>query len=348
MKNLLKKYFQKVGLYLQLKPKFYIYYFPTASSFFNHIQQIKGVEAQEKELKHLLNFVVIAKNHSFYHKILQLFVPHWKWKNQLENPVFLSKESKISSNRKITIENKKYFEKLYFSTGHELKTLLWSQKNLYNILNEKFDIPQLQKLFKGDFIHLVYFNFISTTPLTADQTQLELLKISIDFYELSKKYSNELKKLDWPEILVDDEKLFFEKNIQKAKKALQKQGLNYSYLKEKINRLPKIIAHADLHRGNVFKNEILVDLDNIGFYALGLDPAFIYTFHIENQPQEQPIFDWLTFHYRSKIKSEEWEGFVFGFAFYAYLYLLMRPQKSRFKEVENQLLHRLKSSASSF
>jgi|SRR5699024_4857499 len=339
IKQIIKTKLQHFGFFIQLIPTFKIQFFPTAKSLYKYLLQ-QSSEKRITEFKRLADFIANAKNHQLYQNLLREMYPEIP--KNFQEVYFLTKKSNLDRNRKIKWKNKFYFEKNYFFEKHELESILWVDKYLYPILNKHFTIPKILKKYEGEFSNLIYFDFLNLSPINQEKPEKQLIKTTQKLYEISLEEKEKLTTLNWSSIVLDFEKLFFEENINSAKKDLKKHQISSEIIWKKVLNSTYVLTHGDLHAENIYQKNHLIDLDNFGFYPIGLDAAFIYMFYFEKQDLNLSFKNWIKTHFSAIIKSENWKEFERNTVFYCFIFLHMRKDKMKHKEFHKHLINNIK------
>src|SRR5690625_4212920 len=205
MKRKLKTQLQQFGIFAQLIPEIKIQFFPTPKSLYKYLLKQNRKE-QISEFKRLTDFIADAQNQPYYQGLLSKIYPELP---EIEESSFVSKKSRNSRNRKIISDNKIYFEKNYFHSGHELESIIYLDEILYSFLKSYFKISKVLQHFKGDFTDLLFVKYLEITPIKQEHTEEILIQTAIKLYEISIKEQEALKKIKWKPILLNFEKLFF-------------------------------------------------------------------------------------------------------------------------------------------
>ncbi len=340
IKKKIKSKLQHFGLFIQLIPEIKIQYFPTAKSLYKYLLK-QPADKKITEFKRLTDFIADAQNHKYYHSLLKEIYPEIP--ADFEAASFVLKNSTFSRNRKIKWKNKFYFEKNYLFVNHELESILWVDQHLYPLISKYFKIPKIIKKYEGDFSNLLYFEHLNLSPINQESPEHKLIKTAQRLYEISLKEQEKLSQFNWNPLLLNFEKLFFEENINAAKKDLLKHGIPAEKIWKKVVNSTYILAHGDLHAENVYQKNHLIDLDNFGFYPIGMDPVFIYMFYFEKQDLKISFQDWIKTHFSEIIPPENWEEFERNAVFYCFLFFHMRKDKEKYIVFHENLIQSLKN-----
>lgn len=339
-KKKIKTQFQYWGWFTQLIPEFKIQFFPSGKHLGQHLLKMEKKEAYE-EFKRLSAFISDANNIKYYEELLRTLYPTRK---QIpETSRFVAKGDRANRNRYIRISGHDFFEKNYSHKRHQLESIIAFEEHLYPLVSSAFNLPSLCQVFEGEFSSLLYFDYFELEVFETENRDEALIQMAHNLYHFSIEKDNELQTLDLPPILLDYEKLFYSHNIEKANLALKKEGLNSKKLSQSVKESKRILTHGDLHIENVFRDNTLIDLDNFGYYPIGMDAAFIYMFYFEERKSHASLLKWATDHFSKVIVPHEWSVFEKNFMFYIFLFLQMRTDISSYPDLEKQLLTYLKN-----
>lgn len=333
-KDKIKTQFQYWGWFTQLIPEFKIQFFPSGKHLGKHLLKMEEKEAYE-EFKRLSAFISDANNIKYYDAVLTTLYPT---RTQIpETSRFVIKGNRANRNRHITLSDQDFFEKNYSHTGHQLETIIAFEQHLYSLVSSNFNLPSLLQVFEGEFSSLLYFDYFELDAFEAENRDEVLVQMAHNLYNFSLEKSKELEALDLPPILLDYEKLFYSHNIEKANLALDNEGLNSKKLSRNLKESKRILSHGDLHIENVFRDNTLIDLDNFGYYPIGMDAAFIYMFYFEERKSHSSLLKWVKEHFSNVILPNEWTVFEKNFMYYIFLFLQMRTDISSYPDLEKQL-----------
>lgn len=335
MKTKIKKILQIIGFSIQLRPFPKIRKFKNPKVFLKSIQQLSIVE-QEKLLFQYCRILRSTKNHYFYNILLKRLVPDWDVNYQSFS--FIKGGlggSSLPTYRKIKINNEKYFEKVYFNSFPDLNRNLWFQKKLYPYYKNQIKVPLIKKTFKGDLITIVYFEFFDLKSWTSEK---EIQKNIIKQYYVVKDLNS----------LAEKEKIYREKEDFRTKpryeisrKRLQDffKQFNLQKIEKDIFKQEHRFVHGDLHKDNLFKNSVIIDWDDSGWFPIGLEEAVIYTRLIELQHNisSQPLH-WLNENFNINNNKQLLER---NFLFFLLVFFLSKPNNPLFQNVIKNTLTEL-------
>lgn len=342
LKSKVKTQLQHWGWFTQWIPALKIQYFPTGKHLAKHLLSLESTEAYE-EFKRLSSFITDANNIRYYEAVLCNLYPSRVLLP--EKAKFVAKGNRANRNRYIKVGGKDFFEKNYSHYGHELESIQAFENHLYPLLSANFKLPRLQQVFKGQFCSLLYFDYIELESFDAKNKEEVLFKYVHNLYNFSIEKEKELNTIDFPAILLDYEKLFFTHNIQKANVALEKEGIDAKKISRLIATSKRVLSHGDLHIENVYRHNTLIDLDNFGYYPIGMDAAFIYMFYFEERPHHFTFKNWANKHFKTIIHSKDWVIFERNFMYYILLFLHMRKDLDHYPKLLEEVMDYLKKEA---
>jgi hypothetical protein len=342
-KSFIKKYLQRVGIYIRFCSKLKIQYFRTPKHFYNYINS-QSKNDRESELKRITNALRITKDHSTYEKFLKAFVPNWEVK--IANSAFIGRgigESSLNTYRRVEIEDKCYFEKIYFNRHLSVKHVQLFQTHLFRLVKDKIKVPRIQKTYCGELLTIVYFDYFILNELPEVKKENRLIQFSKDLYRISCRNETYLKKLELPDSVKDFRlRTRFQENTRSVKARLLKQNIDATYFEALLDRSKYIITHGDLHGGNIYKGGILIDWDFYGIYPIGLDPAYIYFRLIIKDNKKYNASDWLKKHYGAVVTEADWSGLERNFMYILFIFSIRYFEKGQFESFEQQLIKKLR------
>jgi hypothetical protein len=336
IKNIIRKYLQKTGFYIQS--------FPTPEHFYESLKN-KPASIKIYELKRVANYAGSAGNHRFYNKLLKAFIPDWQI--DIKKAQFIGSgfsPSNLNTYREVTVRDKPYFEKVYFSGHRSLQAVQWFQEYGYPLIKDEIKAPGIQKVYHGELLTIVYYDLLSLTVLEEETEEHRLIQFSIKLYNISCARESYLKTLDLPDLIEN-----FKKNnhtywghIHIAKNKLQEKAVNIRSIEKSLDNSKRILTHSDIHTKNGFKDATLIDWDFFGIYPIGFDPAMIYYRRMKhNKVKQYNSINWLSEHYRSAILPEDWRDFERNFIFCLIVFAIKLFNSGLFKSIEQQLMARL-------
>src|SRR5690625_332822 len=257
------KLFYHLGIYIDIE------FFPSVDKVYHRIAHLHP-QKQIGELEKICSAVSAGNDHIYYQELLQKFIPNWDL--NIEKAEFLGKGlwSGFNSYRKVQIKGDQEFEKLFDSDDISLKKLLWLEDRLLPLLSSKIKTPKILRVYEGDILSLVYFEFIDALAITEKKGEHRAIEISKILYRFS--LEEDFLNLPLPDYLQDFKnhsryKWWHEKAISD----LNNQGVSADLLEEKIANGRNVFTHGDLKDLNLFEDDSVIDWDEFGFYPAGLE-----------------------------------------------------------------------------
>jgi hypothetical protein len=342
IKNFIRKYLQKIGIYIQFEPDTKILFFPTARFFYRYIKDMPK-SLQESELRDITYSLKITNNHKTYERLLKAFVPSWK--AGITNAKFMGKgigEGSLNTYRKVRINNKLYFEKIYFNDHQIFNHVQFFQAHIYELINDKIKVPRIRKTFCGDLLTIAYYDYMVLNELEEETKENRLIQFSKDFYHISCNNELYLRELKLPDSIKDFRRRYqYRNNIILAKTRLLLH-VSTKPFERLLDQSKHILTHGDLHEDNSFKQAVLVDWDRCGIFPLGFEPAYIYYCLMLKNNKRGDVINWLYKYYSGTISKEDWQDFERNFVYLLFVFSIKLFEKSSFKTTEQQLIKILK------
>jgi thiamine kinase-like enzyme len=337
IKNIIIKILQKTGIYVQ--------YFPTSKQIYDFLKG-KPLQIRKYELNRIVATQKLADNHKQYEKLLKAFIPDWQI--EIKEAQFTGNgfsPSNLNTYRKVTTGDKLYFEKVYFNDHRSLQAVQWFQKYIYDLIKDEIKAPSIQKIFRGELLTIVYYDYISIAELGEETEERSLIQFSIILYNISCAYESYLRKLAFPDLIRNfkNNNHTYRRHINKAKTRLQEEDINIKSFQKSLDHSKCILTHSDIHERNGFKKGILIDWDFFGIYPVGFDPAMIYYRRMKHKKvKNYHCVNWLREHYRTAILEEDWRDFERNFIYCLFVFSIKLFNKGLFKSIERQLIEKLK------
>jgi hypothetical protein len=338
IKRIIKKCLQKFGIFVRIQR------FHTPKQFYESLKN-KPVTVKEYELRRMAHIVATATNHDFYESLLKCFVPNWQ-QITIKKAKFIGEGlgESLNTYRKVEIENKYYFEKVYFNDYSHIQTLKWFQDHIYSIIKDKIKIPRIQKMYAGELLTIVYYDYFELSELEEETREKRLIQFSKDLYSMSCKHESYFMELEQPDSIKDFRNYFlYQKYVHLANSKLMDEGIDIKALKKSIDHSKCVLAHGDLTEGNGFKNGILIDWDDFAIYPIGFDPALIFSNHwLKNNKVN--ITSWLKEHYSGIISAKDWKDFERNFTYFLLIFCYWKKiiTREKGKALEQHLMEALK------
>lgn len=259
--------------------------------------QIKNYSAQigRYEIRNYTNFLMWNTDHKRYEKFLNTFIPERKV--NISRASFVKEgdsEEALRSHRKVLIDGKWYFEKVFFSLYKNLQCTLWFQDMVYKHVKTGIKVPLIQKHFSGQWVSVAYFEFLNLRMYdNLAETQQQLIKV----FEMLTRLDEILKQI--PGVIAAGKRDFhkttvYAGNLADAEISFQKHGYSINRIAEDIVQTPLRFCHGDLHSSNICRNNVVLDWDMAGFYPVGYEHAVMYRNLLHfREVQNLNAFEWL-------------------------------------------------------
>lgn len=317
----------------------------------------KPASIKQHELKKITSFVRMVNDHRYYESLLKAFVPQWN--ETVKEADFIGEGHGINSldtYRKVMLNNKLYFEKVYFNSRQTLQTIECLQHVIYGLVKNKINTAKIQKVYKGELLVIVYYEFLDLTPLPEGKKEERLVKMSKDLYTLSFNHHIDSSALNIPEHMKDfRNRSKYQRNVRLAKTKLLKQGVDFDNLEEAVAASKCVLTHGDIRGINCFMHSVLIDWDSFGIYPIGFEPArlYHYLFVLKRRAFTQHINEghfmhWLEQHYKAAIAEEDWAVFEQNFLYFLFIFPCKPADREPYKEIEQQLAEALKAKMVSY
>jgi hypothetical protein len=336
IKNIIIKILQKAGIYVQ--------YFPASKQVYDFLKD-KPLKIRKYELNRIVAAQKLADNHKQYEKLLKAFITDWQI--EIKKAKFTGRgfsPSNLNTYRKVAIGDKLYFEKVYFNDHRSLQAVQWFQKYIYGLIKDEIKAPGIQKIFRGELLTIVYYDYIGIAALGKEIDERSLIQFSVILYHISCAQESYLSKLEVPDLIKDfNNNHTYCGHIHIAENKLQEEEINFKPIQKSLDHSKYILTHSDIHERNGFKNKILIDWDFFGIYPVGFDPAIIYYRRMKhNKLENYNSVKWLKEHYRTAIMEEDWRDFERNFIYCLFVFSIKLFNEGLFKSIERQLIEKLK------
>lgn len=298
---------------------------------------------QEHELKKRAELVVRADNHRYYELLLKSFVGAWDFK--VDRASFIKKgigETNLNTCRKVTIDGKAYFEKVFFNSRPEVETAEWFHRHIYGRLKYRVATAALEKLIKGDVIAIAYYEFLELSPLQKFEDDRAYIDLTIDLYSISRERPLDIADIDIPLHICDFRFHFqYQRYAAAAEVKLRELGVDFQKLVDMASSSRKILTHGDINLGNAFKDSALVDWDSFGIYPIGLEVAYLcYRMPLREWREKIDVERWLDNNYRAAIDASDWASFERNFFFFLYIFAFPLFQDEDYSTIERQIIEK--------
>ncbi|MDD2475405.1 MAG: phosphotransferase [Dysgonamonadaceae bacterium] len=326
---------------------FYVDNLPSAESFYLKTRNYP-LAIKEDELRKITIFLRKANNRKLYGQILQKFVPQMDMK--FSHTQFTGSGSgayNLNAFRKVINNDEVFFEKAHFNSSIEIVRLNWFYDNIFASMKDNNNIkaPALCCSFEGELITIFYFNFVELVSSAEKEVGAIVFNLSRELYKLSQLPDVKDKITEAP-IFLRDYKIYFEyeRKIEEAEKRASELLGDSFHLKDienKISESPYILTHGDIHRGNVFADNYLIDWDTFGIYPIGLEVAYILLFLKKCKLSYQDLNDILDREYRTTILEEQWDSFELNCLYFYYVFTIHSSTEIGSSEIQTDILNRI-------
>lgn len=288
--------------------------------------KIAGTNRRKYDIQNHTLKLLQLKAEKEYNQFLKICIPSWDI--NIAKSQFLQQKgygigvSSLPAFRKIKTKNELWFEKVYFSDHPDLQRNIFFYNHIYPLLKEKLQIPKLQKLISGEWLSIVYFDFLKLQKIEKTEELIqEMIAVSLILYQKSKKYQEEISQLSFPAFIQDFTTHFeYQKNKKLAEKELLKYNISFDEIEEEINQSFKVLTHGDIFHTNIFQNKTLIDWDNFGIYPIGFDVAALYYRLLWRNQVDKDFEKWLINNYKNKIDSIHWKVFKRNSFFFLFVF----------------------------
>ncbi len=295
----------------------------------------------------LCSSIKASDNHEFYNSLLQKFVPSWKL--DILEAVFIPEsgggESSLNSFRKVKIDGNWYFEKVYFNSCDDVKKVIWFNHNLRDRLMEfGINTPKLYSNFAGESFTIVYFDFLDLIRIqNAIELENSLIEIVKKLYQISAgKSFIQTKNLGIEKFKNFRDHLEYKKNIDGASKRILKDDILTEDFETKAGESKLIISHGDLHEKNIYKDFVLIDWDNFGYYPIGFDPAFLSFRLLTSGRVNDYSSGWLENNFKEIIGDKDWADFERNFYYFFFVFTAKYFGNEQFMSTYSHVIEKLK------
>src|SRR5690554_4963035 len=303
MKLILFKIFNFLGIYVENlhSPNIFLY----------SLRKMP-LNIKQYEIKKKTNYAAIVDNHKYYNDLLKEDIENWNI--EVQKPIFIGKgigASSLDTFRRVSIDGKLYFEKVYFNSFPELENVLWFQENYYEDVVKSIRTAKIEKVYKGKIMSVIYYEFLELNPLSSESVEDSIIQISKKLYKLSKN------QLSVQNHIIDFKKHFeYKRNIDSLTEDYSKIGIFVKKFEVLAESSSQILTHGDFQKTNIFQDMTLVDWDSVGFYPIGLEQALIYyRFLFEDLACDLPL-NWLLNSFKDVVADEDWLDFERNFVFF--------------------------------
>lgn len=175
----------------------------------------------------------------------------------------------LNSYRRLKIEGRWAFEKIYASGSLDWQKCLFFYENLLPGL-AGLRVPGLLGLSAGQKLTVARFEYVDFQPVGDDVYLSEVLYIA-------KRLGQLPSGAGFPQAFADLSQHFgFERCFRKTIEVCEASGRDSAWLialRARCEVMPRFVGHGDLSRPNMGGDGLVLDWDNLGFYPPGFDLA---------------------------------------------------------------------------
>ena len=178
----------------------------------------------------------------------------------------------LHSSRKITLKDHILFEKIYKKDSIALENIKWFTKNIKDHLNhELIRVPEIYYIKEGNRLAAVYYEYLQLEPVTQNHAIDRVVDLSMYFYNLQLPWVAEHDKLP-SEYYGSRPHSIVSWCAREYKEGGMQDVSNFILsLEKKVSSFQRQFSHGDLYKGNLGKNNYVVDWDECGFHPSGYD-----------------------------------------------------------------------------
>lgn len=320
---------------------FYPIKIKSPQAFYAYLQRMPK-SVQEHELSRLSYAIAFSGDHKYYNALLKEFVPNWPVEKIFKTN-FVGEGygcSSLNAYRSVQIGSKRYFEKVYFRAHTDLQKLQWLQDHAGEVLKEKIHFPRIQKVYSGELLSIVYFDFLTLSQEQSTPKE-NLVKITLQLYEWSK--ASKLAQIKAPDFIRDYTKHHqYARYRAAALNELKGKGMSVKRFEQEAEMAEYVLTHGDIQKTNIYDNNTILDWDSFGIFPIGMEPAFLlFRFFFKEEINIAPE-NWLDKNYRSFIPKEDWKDFERNFIYFLFVFSMEIFLVGENRRLENKLLDILK------
>ena len=317
---------QKIGVYIT--------YYASAMKVREKIDDY-SIEIQRFELSRIFSSVGIAGNNRTYNALLNNFLPGWNMKiNKVKIFGSGAGRSSINTYRVLTLDNILLHEKIYFSTHKDLHRIHWFYENCIDLVSSTgIIVPRVLYTFKGKVITALYSEYVACSKFPRREKEEGMLGFVLRLYNIS--FSNSFNDiiLKSPDGILDyQEHFFYKKAIDKARKVARAYDVNLLKIEDRLEQGRYVLSHGDIHDGNAFINNVLIDWDSVGICPAGFDAAYLlYQLILTGQPVlHQDIKCWIKMNFVGVVPSNEYATFELSIHYFLFVFIQEKIEKDKY------------------
>jgi thiamine kinase-like enzyme len=212
----------------------------------------------------------------------------------------------------------------------------------------KYKSCTVEKIYKGNILTIIYFEFLDLVPLPDAGKDERLVKLTLDLYKISLSRTVNSFAPNIPKPVRDfKHHVKYRANIDTTKIKLLEQGIAYDKLEKSVMASKCILTHGDIQQTNVFVGSTLIDWDYFGIFPIGADPAFLYYNFLHDNKQNLRFGKWLKRYYKQRVSEEDWKDFERNFLFILFVISFDFKESEQRNDLQKQLAEALKQKIDS-
>jgi len=241
---------------------------------------ITGRAITKTELKKMAGFIASYQNHIAFEYLLKKYDPSLdlSYSSDFSGKTFIPegrgwgtlKPYRILENKN---KNKKFFEKIFFSTSKNLASAVYFDDHYEELAeNKSIKSPRIVKMIQGEILTILHYEYWDLDKLPPDTAYPVLKAKTLELCQgLSQHYP---AKFEYP----------IGKKIYNPKPDLFVE--EFGTIRSIARSFPVYFQHLDLGEENVYKNDVVIDWDNSGYYNLGVDFGRLLLAHYILKPDK--------------------------------------------------------------
>lgn len=293
------------------------------------------------DLKDLTLFLASINKQSYYNALLEQLVVDYK-PVAIPHSRFIGYGSGkfiLNTYRRIEVQNKIVFEKVYFSESRKFKSVQWFYKNCCYLLSDNLIIPKLHHVYPGDLISIFHYDFLELHKKTVSENDL----ITLSKQLMHATSSLEMAAQEIPDYIKEYKSHnAYSGYIGMASKSLENEGLHISELEKTAESSKYYFAHGDIHEENIFSGNTVIDWDFFGYYPIGFEQAQMYCQMLNRDKKNnyRNILQWLESNFQ-EFSGENYQEMLFNFVYFLYVFCHTLFTNDRYLDLKPILLKQI-------
>lgn len=339
-----RKTFFSLGRFIEIRK------FPVPEEVYGALNY-KDPKIHLHELKRICIALKDVNALNYYNRLLVDYIPQLNI-NPVSTQFVGEGHSTDSLNvyRKIQFSEKTWFEKVYTSYSIALNKMVWLEKNIYPYFENELTIPRVMKVISGEFLTVVYFDYIAIRKNKRANTEKQAVAIANYFYTQSLN-AEFIKGFNSAPSYLTDFKYHGKYN---AWAALAERNLEHNQLDRRTieNILESgrlVFTHGDIKPNHLLSGKGLIDWDEAGLYPAGFEQAYLYFSYklTHNRMLKSPL-EWLKNNFKPVVSQAEWKMFSLSFIYFLFVFSQKEFKKGNYLPLKRLLIKELKSKMKSF